>query len=245
MSLDGRRIALTRPEPGALGERLTTLGAHVVHVPLIAIDDPADGGAALRRALARLRSFDWLVVTSANGARRAGPAARSHPTVRLAAVGRATAGALADAAGRPVDLVPAVERAEGLLAAFPAVPSRVLVAQADRAGRTLADGLSAAGHTVEVVVAYRTVERAPTADESEALAAADAVVLSSGSAASVYAASVGLRSETTRGDDRSGHRRRRAALRLDGRAGGTVAGSRHAGAHPRLRRCDHVAVINS
>ena len=193
MSLEGRRIALTRPEPGALGERLTTLGAHVVHVPLIAIDDPADGGAALRRALARLRSFDWLVVTSANGARRAGPTARSHPTVRLAAVGRATAGALAAAAGRPVDLVPAVERAEGLLAAFPAVPSRVLVAQADRAGRTLADGLSAAGHTVEVVVAYRTVERAPTADESEALAAADAVVLSSGSAASVYAASVGLR----------------------------------------------------
>ena len=78
MTLAGRRIALTRPEPGALGDRLTTLGAQVVHVPLIAIDDPADGGAALRRALARLRSFDWLVVTSANGARRAGPAAQSR-----------------------------------------------------------------------------------------------------------------------------------------------------------------------
>ena len=191
MTLAGRRIALTRPEPGALGDRLTTLGAQVVHVPLIAIDDPADGGAALRRALARLRSFDWLVVTSANGARRAGPAAQTEPTVRLAAVGRATAGALADAAGRPVDLVPAVERAEGLLAAFPAAPSRVLVAQADRASRALADGLSAAGHTVEVVVAYRTVERAPTADESDALATVDAVVLSSGSAASAYASSVG------------------------------------------------------
>jgi uroporphyrinogen-III synthase len=191
MTLAGRRIALTRPEPGALGDRLTTLGAQVVHVPLIAIDDPADGGAALRRALARLRSFDWLVVTSANGARRAGPAARDQPTVRLAAVGRATAGALADAAGRPVDLVPAVERADGLLAAFPAAPSRVLVAQADRASRALADGLSAAGHTVEVVVAYRTVERAPTADESDALATVDAVVLSSGSAASAYASSVG------------------------------------------------------
>ncbi len=191
MTLAGRRIALTRPEPGALGDRLTTLGAQVVHVPLIAIDDPADGGAALRRALARLRSFDWLVVTSANGARRAGPAAQTEPTVRLAAVGRATAGALADAAGRPVDLVPAVERAEGLLAAFPAAPSRVLVAQADRASRALADGLSAAGHTVEVVVAYRTVERAPSADESDALATVDAVVLSSGSAASAYASSVG------------------------------------------------------
>ena len=191
MTLAGRRIALTRPEPGALGDRLTTLGAQVVHVPLIAIDDPADGGAALRRALARLRSFDWLVVTSANGARRAGPAAQTEPPVRLAAVGRATAGALADAAGRPVDLVPAVERAEGLLAAFPAAPSRVLVAQADRASRALADGLSAAGHTVEVVVAYRTVERAPSADESDALATVDAVVLSSGSAASAYASSVG------------------------------------------------------
>ena len=222
MTLAGRRIALTRPDPGALGDRLTTLGAQVVHVPLIAIDDPADGGAALRRALARLRSFDWLVVTSANGARRAGPAAHGEPTVKLAAVGRATAGALADAAGRPVDLVPAVERAEGLLAAFPGAPSTVLVAQADRASRALADGLSAAGHTVEVVVAYRTVERAPTADESDALATVDAVVLSSGSAASAVCVLRRDSGPTAHRDDRPGHRRRCSTLRLDGCRGGAV-----------------------
>ena len=245
MSLEGRRIALTRPEPGALGERLTTLGADVVHVPLIAIDDPADGGVALRRALARLRSFDWLVVTSANGARRAGTARRGHPHVRLAAVGRATADVLADAAGRPVDLVPAVERAEGLLAAFPAVAveSARALAQADRAGRTLADGLSAAGHDVEVVVAYRTVERrAVRRRERAALATADAVVLSSGSAASAYAAvrrpSSGC--PARRGDDRSGHRRRRASARPRRSRRSPVAGPDTPGAPP-----GHDAVIAS
>ena len=114
--------------------RLTALGATVVHVPLIEIAEPLDGGVALHQALARLAAFDWLVVTSANGARRAGPAAADHPAVRLAAVGPATAAALAAAAsGRDVDLVPALAQAEGLLAAFPRQPARVLLAQADRA----------------------------------------------------------------------------------------------------------------
>lgn len=192
----GLRIALTRPQPGELAERLQALGAVVVHVPLIDVADAADGGAALRRALARLGAFDWLVVTSANGARRVGEAAQAHPGVRLAAVGPATADALAASAGRPTDLIPDVARAEGLLAAFPRWPSRVLLAQADRAGRLLADGLTAAGHDVESVVAYRTVERPPSAQETAELRRADVVVLASGSAAATYARAVG-RAQTT------------------------------------------------
>ena len=188
------RVALTRPEAGELGDRLLELGAELVHVPLIAIADPADGGIACRAALDRLDDVDWLVVTSANGARRVGAAAAGHPHVRLAAVGRATADVLAAESGRPVDVVPALERAEGLLAAFPPPPvggrSRVLLAQADRARPALAEGLDAAGHDVESVVAYRTVERRPSPDEVAALATADAVVLASGSAASAYAAAV-------------------------------------------------------
>ena len=126
-------------------------------MPLIEIAEPLDGGAALRRALARLDAFDWLVVTSANGAARVAAGGAAHPDVRLAAVGPATAAALADGAGRPVDLVAAVPQAEGLLAEFPPAPARVLLAQADRARRVLADGLAAAGHEVEAVAAYRTV----------------------------------------------------------------------------------------
>jgi len=189
--LAGKRIAITRPETGELEARLGALGASVVHVPLIEVDDPIDGGMQLRAALARLAAFDWLVVTSANGATRTGPAAAAHPALRLAAVGPATAAALAAAAGRDVDLVPAVARAEGLLAEFPLQPTRVLLAQADRARRTLADGLAARGHTVESVVAYRTVARRPTPDEVRALKTADAVLLASGSAAAAWADAVG------------------------------------------------------
>lgn len=189
--LAGRRIALTRPEAGALGARLVELGARVVHVPLIEIADPADGGSALRRALLRLAAFDWLAVTSANGAERVGSHAAGHPAVRLAAVGPATARALAAAAGRPVDLVATVPRVEGLLAEFPRAPSRVLVAQADRAGSALADGLTAAGHQVEAVTAYRTITRRPEPAEAAELATVDAVVLASGSAAISWVEALG------------------------------------------------------
>ncbi len=42
MTLTGMRIAVTRPEPGELGERLAALGATVVHVPLIEIGEPLE-----------------------------------------------------------------------------------------------------------------------------------------------------------------------------------------------------------
>jgi uroporphyrinogen-III synthase len=159
---------------------------------LIEIADPLDGGAALRGALARLAAFDWLVVTSANGAARAGPAAADHPSLRLAAVGPATAAALREAAGRDADLVPAEASADGLLAEFPtSPPARVLLAQADRARTALADGLAARGHQVETVVAYRTAVHALSPAEAAVLRTVDAVVLASGSAAAGWAAAVG------------------------------------------------------
>ena len=190
--LDGVRVALTRPDAGELGDRLGDLGATVVHVPLIEIGDAADGGAALRDALGRLDEFDWLVVTSANGAHRVGAAARRHPAVRLAAVGPTSAATLAAGAGRPVDLVPTVARAEGLLAEFPPAPVGILLVQADRARRLLADGLERAGHAVESVTAYRTVSRPPTPDEVEQLRGVDAVVFASGSAVAGWVDALGL-----------------------------------------------------
>jgi uroporphyrinogen-III synthase len=188
--LRGRRVVTTRDEPGELDRLLTAAGADVVHVPLIEIDEPADGGMALRAALARLDSFDWLVVTSRHGAARVGASARAIP-VRTAAVGTATAQALAESTGRPVDVVPDRQRASALVDAFPAGRSRVLIAQADRADLTLADGLRAAGHDVEVVTAYATRSRMPTEHERAAALAADAVVFASGSAAMAWVDAIG------------------------------------------------------
>jgi uroporphyrinogen-III synthase len=78
-----------------------------------------------------------------------------------------------------------------LLAEFPRAPARVFVAQADRAGSALADGLSALGHQVEAVTAYRTVIRCPEPAELAELATVDAVVFASGSAASAWVRALG------------------------------------------------------
>ena len=83
--LAGKRVLVTRERPGELGAMLEARGAIVVHVPLIEIREPADGGERLRRELDGLRNFDWLVVTSVPGAERVGGRPR---TARRVALGR-------------------------------------------------------------------------------------------------------------------------------------------------------------
>lgn len=206
-SLAGRRVIVTREHPGALADLLTARGAVVVHVPMIAVGDPPDGGAALRRELDALDSFEWLVVTSPEGARRVAAAAAAS-SVRLAAVGTATARALGEAAGRAVDVVPATQRATALAAALvsaseDAAGGRVLVAQADRAAGDVGVVLRDAGLEVVEVTAYSTSISSPTreADRSSSgetsppapssVAAADAVLFASGSAVRGWLAEFG------------------------------------------------------
>ena len=184
--LAGRIVVVTRPAPGTLAERLAAAGATVEHVPLIAVGPPSDGGVALHAALRDLASFEWLVVTSANGAAAVGDAAAHAPTVRVAAVGAATAAALEACTGRAVDLVPDVANSDGLLAAFPPPASRLLLAQANRADDRLASGLRAAGHDVVAVEAYTTLPRHPDDRQLSVLGSADAIVLASGSAVEAW-----------------------------------------------------------
>lgn len=189
--LSGRRVLVTRERPGELARLLEARGAVPVHVPLIAVIEPDDDGAALRHELARLEEYDWLIVTSAPGAERVAAAAARHPGVRLAAVGTVTARVLGEAAGRPADLVPPVQTAAGLVQEFALqVPlaQRILVAQADRAGAALVDGLRRAGHDVTVVTAYRTIACAP---DVEAVRGADAVAFASGSAVESWVSALG------------------------------------------------------
>lgn len=190
--LAGCRVLVTRERPGELGRLLSERGAEVVHVPLIAVVGPPDGGAALRAELERLDHYGWLVTTSPAGAERVGAAARLHPGVRLAAVGTATAQVIEDLAGREVDLVPdrqiAVELAAALLARCPE-PTSFLLALADRADAALAETLSAAGHDVTSVVAYSTVLAAP-ADGPPA--DVDVVAFASGSSAQGWVEAFGV-----------------------------------------------------
>ena len=160
------RIAVTRPagQERELVERLVALGHEVEHVPLIEIeslgDDVIDG-----------TPYDWVVLTSTNGARQLRRRMAGTPR-RVAAIGRATAAAFGGA-----DLVPAVSTQEGLLAELPSNPGRVLFAAAEGARSLLPDVLGA-----EVVTLYRTRLLSPTAFT------ADLVVLASPSAARALAA---------------------------------------------------------
>jgi uroporphyrinogen-III synthase len=183
--LFGRTIVVTRTREQAsqLTSALRDRGADVVEVPVIEITDPTDGGAALTRAVERLQIYDWVVLTSPNGARRlleAVPDARAFGSAKVAAIGPGTAAVLAH--GRIVaDLVPERYVAEALLAALPDGPGRLLLARAEVARDVLPDGLRARGWSVDVVEAYRTVAAAITDEERAAVRGADMITFTSSS----------------------------------------------------------------
>ncbi len=176
---------VTRPEGqvSALADALREAGAEPVVLPVIEVVDPEAGGPALAAALDDVAAYDWLVVTSANGAERvlAGLRdARSLGGVSVAAIGPGTAAALAE--GNVVaDLVPERFVAEGLLEAFPEGDGRVLLARAAVARDVLPEGLTAKGWTVDVVDAYRTLPTTPDPAVLDDVAGADAITFTSSS----------------------------------------------------------------
>lgn len=185
----GRTVVVTRAaaQAGRLSGKLGAAGANVLEVPTIRIDDPADGGAALDAAVARVRDVDWVVLTSVNGANRFCDRLRDGRDlagVRLAAIGPGTAAALAER-GLRVDLMPERYVAESLLECFdPPTPNergRVLLPRAAVARDVLPDGLAELGWQVEVVETYRTLPREPDRSELTAIAAADAITFTSAS----------------------------------------------------------------
>lgn len=119
--------------------------------------------------------YDWVVVTSPNGASELARRAHGVPR-RIAAVGPGTSRALT-ARGLAPDVVARVSTQEGLLADLPQPAGRVLFAGAEDARPLLSDELDA-----DVVVLYRTVELSPEPP------AGDAVVLASASAARAFGA---------------------------------------------------------
>jgi len=189
-SLAGRTVVLTRPlqQSIQLERELIALGAHVVQMPLIATALPLDKGEALNTSLANLQQYDWLVVTSANGAAQvAGALSQMSVRPKLAAVGKATA----DALGVQVDFVPTIARGDELVAQFPQGSGRVLLAQAQDVDGAVADGLRARGYVVDAVAAYSTEAVTPSNDDMELALRADAVVFYSGSAVRSWCAAFG------------------------------------------------------
>jgi uroporphyrinogen III methyltransferase/synthase len=196
--LFGKRAVVTRTRAQAsdLTSLLRQRGADVIEVPLIEIAEPSDGGVAFQGAIGQVGGYDWVVVTSANGARRlmdALPDARVLGGVQVAAIGPATAAVLG-AGNIRADLVPDRYVAEALLEAFPEPPAggRVLLVRAEVARDVLPEGLRAAGWEVDVVAAYRTVAAAVDDDQRGAIASADVVTFTSSSTVERFVDAVGV-----------------------------------------------------
>jgi uroporphyrinogen-III synthase len=179
------KVIVTRPRAQArpLVAALEALGAEVVECPLIEIertsDDPVDAAG-----------YDWLVVTSPNGADEIARRGRNLPAI--AAVGPGTAEALR-AHGIEPAFVPRESSQDGLVRELPRPAGRVLLAAAEGARRRPVEELDA-----DFVPLYRTRLLTPEPPPG------DVVVLASGSAARAYAAvgggapAVSIGPETTR-----------------------------------------------
>lgn len=186
-------VTRTRSQASSLVDRLTGEGASVVELPVIAVEDAPDGGAALRHSAdqAAAGAYDWLLFTSTNAASRFLAALGDRPVppaTRWAAVGPGTAATLVR--GRhPADLVPATSVAEALADELPGPPpatggrtsGRVLFPRAEWVRGVLASGLRAKGWVVDEVVAYRTVAGSPEPEAVAAASRADAVAFTSSS----------------------------------------------------------------
>jgi uroporphyrinogen-III synthase len=162
------RAVVTRPraQARALVEALERLGIEVVECPLIEIERLSDEQVDAA-------GYDWLVVTSPNGADEIARRGRNLP--RVAALGPGTADALR-AHGIEPAFVPAESSQDGLLRELPRPAGRVLFAAAESARRGPVEELGA-----DFVPLYRTRLLRPSLPEG------DVVVLASGSAARAYA----------------------------------------------------------
>ena len=175
--LQGKRVLVTRApsQVHSLSDKLRALGAEPVEFPTIRIAPVEDTGP-LDRAIAHIESYDWVIFTSQNAIRpfwerlkAAGKDVRSLASVRIGAIGPATAAGL-ETVGLRADFVPRQFVAEAIIAEIGDVAGmRILLPRADMARKTLTIGLRDKGAFVDEVVAYHTVAAQPPPDLWRAL----------------------------------------------------------------------------
>jgi uroporphyrinogen-III synthase len=163
MPLTGRRILITRTRQQAseLAAQLEAAGAETILIPTIELAPPTSFGS-LDAALASLRSFDWVIFTSANAIHafdaRAKELGIMHRPKRIAVIGPATARAVQEIGLTP-DLIPPQFVAESLAEALLPFASgaSMLLVRAEQARDVLPDALVAAGAQVTIGYGYRNV----------------------------------------------------------------------------------------
>ena len=202
LPLHGKTIVVTRPKAraGTLAQKLRRRGANVIEAACI---ETAEREDTQPLADALQQPHDWAVFTSPAGVpaavhalRRLGRDLRALYGMKIAAIGKGTADALA-AYGLTADLVPAQydgeHLADALIAAMPSGGSALLL-RAKQGGQILPEKLAAAGICVTDVPLYDTVHRCDKADALRSLLAAgkiDAVTFTSVSTVEGFREAVG------------------------------------------------------
>jgi uroporphyrinogen III methyltransferase/synthase len=165
--LIGKRILITRAreQSGEFVAGLKKMSAEVIEFPTIEIVPPSSW-KTLDRAIAQLKSYDWILFTSVNGVnfffqrlRERAKDRRSLSGSKICAIGPATAEQLKKMRVH-VDYIPEEFIAESILRGFEKMEvrgKRILLARAKKARDILPEGLRGMGAEVDIAEAYRTV----------------------------------------------------------------------------------------
>lgn len=166
LPLSGQTILVTRSadQSSQFTQLLERLGATVVEMPALEIGPPSSW-ESLDGAIARLRDFHWLILTSANGVEAffnrlaaSGRDARALADLAIAVVGRKTAACLQQYHLQP-DFIPPDFVADALVDHFPESLSgkKILFPRVETGGReTIVRELRARGAEVVAVAAYQS-----------------------------------------------------------------------------------------
>jgi uroporphyrinogen III methyltransferase/synthase len=165
--LIGKKILITRAreQSGDFSTRLKKLGAEAIEFPTIEIVSPLRW-KELDQAIRQLKSYDWIIFTSANGVsffwqrlREKGKGCLPSPP-KICAIGPATANQLKEKK-TSVDYMPKEFVAEAILKGLERKAikgKRILLARAKKARDILPKGLRKMGAEVDVVEVYRTIK---------------------------------------------------------------------------------------
>lgn len=199
-ALAGRRVVLTRPvaQSAEWRTKLEDLGAEVIELPLIQVTKHYDK-STLVEIFAELGQYEWIVFTSANGARfffeefhKGFDDIRAMGLLRIAVVGEATAEVIRSKHLR-IDLQPKKSNAEELAQLMIERESidsaKILVVTGNLNRDTLVDKLHDAHAIVDRLPIYKTEETNLAADPVSGdfrEKGADAILFASPSAAQSF-----------------------------------------------------------
>jgi uroporphyrinogen-III synthase len=164
--LAGTRILVgrARHQASSLSASLRSLGAAVIEIPFIEIRKP-QSYRPLDDALKNIKTYDWLILTSANGveamwerARKLRITRRNLKHLQIAAIGPATKKAIVKH-GLKVKMVPEEYVAESVVKGLrdKVKGKRVVLIRAKVARDVIPEELRAAGAAVDVIEAYETL----------------------------------------------------------------------------------------